>query len=63
MDPDAALQAIIEAALTGDWRELEDATESLSEWLKVGGYAPGRAALVRQVGRWSPSSPIDTGRL
>jgi hypothetical protein len=40
MDPDATLAELIDAAIAGDWRSLEDHAENLAEWLKTGGFAP-----------------------
>ncbi len=40
MDPDAALERIIEAALQGNADELRSAAEDLASWLDADGFHP-----------------------
>lgn len=40
IDPNAALQRIIEAATDGDAIELREAAGDLADWLERGGYSP-----------------------
>jgi hypothetical protein len=40
MDPNATLERIIDAAVSGDASELMDAAADLANWLRQGGYAP-----------------------
>lgn len=40
MDANAALDAIIEAAIRGEAQNLMEAAENLAEWLDKGGFTP-----------------------
>lgn len=41
MDPNATLEALIEAALNGDADELREMAEHLADWLDKRGFPPG----------------------
>ncbi len=40
MDPTAALNRLIDAAIAGDYDEMIEAAQDLSRWLATGGFAP-----------------------
>lgn len=57
MDPNAALKAIILAALVGDAHDLRAKTDLLADWLDHGGFRPTITALeewMRERSDWPP---------
>ncbi len=60
MDPNAALAALIDAALHGDAETLRQAADDLATWLEQGGFAPNHRVLALAASTGFPRS--DTRR-